>query len=449
MPYLFAKTRALRFLTVSLAGSVVLLWCALLNHYPLVYSDTSSYVFFKDFSYHAAGYAFFIKLTSLHLSLWLTVFVQSLLTAFLLIRLACIILGDTALIEYGALAILVGTVVLADVSKFVSLVMPDITSSWLFLGTALFYLSSQWHDRSLAVTGVAAGLLCHYGNTLTLLSLLPVIYLTSCFSRGPHIMSVKKTNSFFTTVFMVLLSISALNYSVGEHFVLFPSQKGKFVFTKFASYGLLSGALNEYCPNNKNSIFCLKKRELQLIDGTHVGYILWNNNSTMRRLDLFKYPKEINDLIWIMFKNNFGWIVRHSFSDAFKLLGSFDSTSGVQIENTPMAIKAVFPWEYKIFQYDLQMQNKARLRVIPLSNKVYGILVWGQVIVLLLLASGGYDKRLTFLCWALLMFIFFQDFIAASVSAVSDRYNMRVMWLVSYTFLLTISLFIKKSFWPY
>ena len=444
------RSEADHILVLLFVGSIYLLWTALFNHYPLVFSDTNTYLIANSFKDRAAGYAVFLRLTSLGLSLWLTVFVQSLITACLLMRISCIMLGETKFSEYWALAIITGVIALTDVSKFVSLIMPDITASWLFLGVALFYLSYKWYDNILSVIAFLTALFCHYANMLTLLGLLPVICVALFCCKDQYPKLWVKTKTFLIIVFLILFSVCALNFSIDRDFTLFPAQKGNFAFAKFTSFGFLSPALDEYCAEaNKDNIFCYLKKELKYINGHDIEQIIWVDKSPLKRYGLFKHPREINDLNSIMLKRNRSTIIRRSISDTFELLFSFDSYNGVETVKTPIAayaIKRNFTWEYPSFHVDNQVRGKAILRVIPFGNEVYGPLIWSLIIILSLLAMAKIDQRIAPLCLGLFLFIFLHDFITASTSGVFARYNLCVLWLIPYTCLLAITISINKFF---
>jgi len=114
-------------------------WPAIYNGYPLLYWDSAGYI--HDWSHHIrpVGYNVFIWITSVRVSLWFTVFAQALITSYLMMRTAGMILGQNSPASIlAAFSILLSVILLTSISKYTSWLMPDIFTSWVFFGFLLF-----------------------------------------------------------------------------------------------------------------------------------------------------------------------------------------------------------------------------------------------------------------------------------------------------------------------
>ena len=159
-----------------LTGSIFLIWMAIYNQYPLVFSDTGSYITGEELR-RAIGYHYFINITSLHFSLWFTIFSQSLITSALLIRITSVIFKNTKFNDLIAFLILFLIILLTDISTYTSCLIPDVFTSWLFLSFILLISSTKWYDKLLGKISIWLALFCHGSNIiiaiLSLFILLP------------------------------------------------------------------------------------------------------------------------------------------------------------------------------------------------------------------------------------------------------------------------------------
>jgi hypothetical protein len=110
-------------------GALFLMFDAFYNHYPLLYSDTSTYLasgFELETPFdRPITYGLFIRLTSFNgFSLWLTVFFQALLLSYLIFEFIRLILNNRSL--NASLLIIVLLSFFTGVSWTVSQVIPDI-----------------------------------------------------------------------------------------------------------------------------------------------------------------------------------------------------------------------------------------------------------------------------------------------------------------------------------
>jgi hypothetical protein len=138
-----------RRLFVGALAVCVLIWVALYNGYPTVFSDTGGYLLTGKFfvalpPFRAPGYAFFTRLTSLGISGWFTIATQAILVVYLLHETCDYLMeGDRKL---GGLYFLASVSILAGLTSLpwlVSLLMPDVFAGVLFLSAFLLAFAEE------------------------------------------------------------------------------------------------------------------------------------------------------------------------------------------------------------------------------------------------------------------------------------------------------------------
>ncbi|NTV84629.1 MAG: hypothetical protein HGA23_10075, partial [Bacteroidales bacterium] len=135
-----------------LAGALIMMLDAFFNGFPIVYSDTSTYI--------AAGfelqtpidrpmsYGLFIRIFSLNgLSLWMVVFFQALILSYLIIQLIRQFSDERSYLRNGLVIIIILSI-FTSVSWTVSQLMPDIFTATAFL-SALLIMIGKYNRRTL------------------------------------------------------------------------------------------------------------------------------------------------------------------------------------------------------------------------------------------------------------------------------------------------------------
>jgi hypothetical protein len=159
-----------------LAGAALLLWPALYNGWPLVFSDTGAFMFAALERWpqwdKPIAYAVFLHVLSWRLTYWIAAFVQGLIVSHL-VWLLCRGFGAAR----WHLALLAGLAATTSLPWFTSQLMPDFLAPVLVLAVLLLGLfrdAERWYLAGL-VTLAAASHLSHLGLLLgLLLCLVPV-----------------------------------------------------------------------------------------------------------------------------------------------------------------------------------------------------------------------------------------------------------------------------------
>ena len=248
-------------------GSILLLWSAFDNGYPLVHSDTGSYVYTSfrlrvPLNDRPIGYGLFLISGRLFNSLWLPVVFQSLITATLLFRLGSLILPVVKQQNLIAFSAILLTVLTTDISKYVSWVMPDIFTSWLFLGGLLFLISNQSTDKLFSAITIMVSFLVHNSHPLLSYLLVILLVLVSWRLRSKNYLFWKTSKQLSLLVLIVTLALCAVNFILNDRFTV-TNNNSIFYIGKLAYHGTLTNTLDKYC-SEKNWKLCDYKEVIRL-----------------------------------------------------------------------------------------------------------------------------------------------------------------------------------------
>lgn len=265
------RKSAIRDLLAVLFGTFILSTIGFYNGYPLVYSDTGTYIY-SGFDLFVPNdrplpYGLLILVTSAAYSLWHVVLFQNLLTAWLIFELfkhfkrrdpiPAYLISITLLTAFTAIA------------WYSNQVMPDLFAPILLI--SLFLLFFRKNSRSgtiLLSTIYLFSAICHFSHLMIgTAMLIAVLVLRAFFHRmlqGKGILiPLKRTVGISALVLSAWLVLPLINYSVSSEFVL---SKGGHVFlmASINDKGILKEYLDENCSKGmlEQSKLCKYKDEL-------------------------------------------------------------------------------------------------------------------------------------------------------------------------------------------
>ena len=442
------------FHALALSSTILLLWTAFCNKYPLVYYDSAPYML-SPHPLRSVGYFYFLKFTTWRLSLWPAIFVQSLITSYLLMRVSCLMLKGSRHKELIAFALIVLLAALTDISKYVCWIMPDIFTGWSLLGGMIFFLSHAWYDRLFAGIAIFLSLSCH--NSHIVIAVASFLVLggvgAALKSKMPYIWKTAKQLTLL--ILISLIAISALDYGVGFDFNPCPPQKWRFLFAKFEHYGILSGTLKKYCPVKKWKI-CALADELKSSENLAIWELMWTYKSPAVKFTIYENQKEMRkemeEVLWYAFICNPGTVIKYSVTDTLILLNSFDTRYGISMDTDAMStirhsIQERYPNELKYFLGGRQYNYlSARFRMAPIDDRFFQYCVLSYAVVLAVLLFLRKQYILLSNIAAVAVYIFLNALVTASISVGDcERYNMRVMWLMPYILFLATVIFISRE----
>jgi len=425
-------------------GAIFLLGFAFYNGYPIVYSDTSTYIA-SGFSLQPPidrpiTYGLFILVFSLNgLSLWTVAFMQSLIISFLIL----LIIKDFTQLNkpYKYFLFVIFFLSTLTVIPFVSgQIITDIFPSvgiicilHLALNEKLnrfnrtllfsiFFISNAMHMSHLMI------------NFLILVSIIPIKKL---FFKNT--LELNKKNIWITLV-LTILGIFMMGSS---------SAKSKHVFFmgRMAENGILSQFLNENCHDNEYKL-------CDCIDSipTNTTDFLWDEKSPIytRYGKWSEAQEEFSNIIKLTFLSP-KYLIRHIFGsikNTLKQLLSFDAGDG----NGPFIGESVlFARVEKYFknesiEYSLSKQSQGLLerdKLESLNTRYRLTIIMCSLMLLLFYFNDKIMAKISantkFIAILLLNGIFINAFVNASLVIVADRFGAKLIWFIPLILLLVVS----------
>ncbi len=234
------------------------------NGFPLVHFDSAAYIeqaIYPHFSPERTPfYGLFIKASSLHLSLWFTVVLQSGILSFLLIRYVRLLVGaEHSEYVFSYLFAITGIVILTGVSWVVSHLMPDVFTAILLLSILLLFTDkyASVYMQGLYALLIFVAICMHFSHIA--ISIIVAIYIL--------LTSIKNPTAGYRAKSCVLLGICSIFFTtictanaVKKHGFQFARGKEVYMMAKLTENGILQKYLKTTCPNNNQDICKFKDR---------------------------------------------------------------------------------------------------------------------------------------------------------------------------------------------
>lgn len=428
----------------SIIGAISLLGFAFYNGYPIVYSDTSTYIVsgFKLLPPvdRPITYGLFIRLTSLNgISLWTVAFFQSLIISFLIL----LSIRDFAQLKKPYIYFIIVIVALSTLTvlPYVSgQIITDIFSSisifcilhlslnsklkklYSILLFSIFFIANAMHMSHLMIN---------------FLFLLCILFINKYFFKNSIKLRYKNIWILFV---LTLLGILMMGASLAK-------SKHVFFMGRMAENGILIQFLNENCHDNEYKL-------CDCIDSipTNTTDFLWDEKSPVNT----KYDS------WNEAQNDFGKIIRLTFlkpkylfrhisesaKNTFKQFLAFDAGdgNGPFVGETQLYERIKEYFKFESIEYSLSKQSEGQLKREKLNtlNTIYRLII---IFSLLMLLSIFYIEKFRtqisankkFLVFLLFTAIALNSFVNASLVIVTDRFGAKLIWLIPFVLLLIIS----------
>lgn len=421
---------------------------ALYNRYPLVYSDTGSYIgnaadLIPTFT-RPIGYSLFIRLITWQISLWTVVFAQSLLISFLTFRVLKLFIRNS-LLYYVHSAVVIILALFTGAAWYASLIMPDIFTAVLVLSFILFVFSNS---TSLSVF---YGLLI-FLSTISHLSHFPVLgMLVLCtllmfgldrVNRIQYRYAFK--NSFVIAGILVIAGLftSSYNYYHHDDFALSRSSH-VFFMGRLNEMGILKPYLKKNCPD-KGYKLCDHIEDLPRISGN----FLWSKKSPLHKTGGFEnsekeYDKIIRDILTT--PDYFGIYAFEVVTGTFKQLLNTYIGAGLRAykeKSAPYwAIRDHFRSELNFLLISEQSYGSLDFQYINIAN--YILMGFSFFVILLQFPLKRENFYFNYFLIFVILGVVFNAMFVSSLANVFARLQARVMWLIP--FLALVALFIQNQ----
>ncbi len=443
------------FLALTVMGAIAMLWLEIYNGYPLLYFDSAGYIHDWTQQMRPIGYNIFIRITSLDVSLCFTVFAQALITSYLMMRTAVIILGqDSPTTTWAAFAILLSVILLTNLSKYASWLMPDIFASWIFFGCFLFLMGLAWHDRVVATVALFLSLFSHLSHLPLSIAVVAVVATANlCSAKVREVIGWARLIKLITVCFVIVLSICSFNYVRGGFFALSYQRSGNFFLSHMISWGVAQEVLKEECAVRKWKL-CAYQDVLQKADGKRHDWFLWNKHSPLRKVGNWRDQGEQSEIVRLAFRHHLGEIILFALRDGTRQLFTFRSTDrflaskeillkdgGYNIFYLPIVDH--YPGDAQRLDHSRQSQGTLNFnRVIPF----YITVAIGWVISLITIIVFTSKKQFFLLTFvgSSAIFVILNAFVTGGLAGVANRKQGRVAWVVLYCVLTSIAAYTLK-----
>lgn len=421
---------------------------ALYNGYPLVYSDTGTYInsglellLPED---RPIMYGLFIRLFSLKFSLWSVIYVQSMIVLYCLWHITK--LGFERVTYKG---FIVGLFVLSSFTGlgwYSSQIMPDIFTFTAVSTIPLLLFKNRLNigHRYILAFILVLSITVHFSNILIVVFTLFSLVLFFNFHLG-----FKKSQINYTlptvSILLSLIVSSSTNFIVGGKTKI---NQGSHVFLmgKMLDSGVLKSFLDDKCTNN-NYILCECKDSLPVNNRK----LLWSANSPLYKYGGWEATNEPFNKIIIGIITSPKHLFLYAYNSFFSSLSQLfqnDIGSGIVSEwyrepNSPPygQIFKHFPLEFNEYIQSRQNGNLWKQELdIKLVNQLYNVLLV-ICFIFIILYSTKYKimkSHMQLVAFTLIISLVFNAITVATLANVYDRLQARVSWFIIYLTLLIL-----------
>jgi hypothetical protein len=427
--------------TIFVLFSVILLtYPAIYNGYPLLYSDSASYIV----SGHDGNvpidrpiiYGLFVRHISLSFSLWFVVILQALFIIALVYYSFHLFIKSKDSNLYSFLTILILSV-FTGLPNYVSQIMPDLFTGVMIWTTILLFFSEKKLSRTILIVGISFSAIVHNSNLLTMSIIVMLIFLVAFIFK---IKQMKKQLPFLASLVVFLwLLVPSVNYLFMKEWYV--SKSGNvFLMGKMIQTGIIKDYLDEECQNN-NYELCLFKDSLP----KYAYEFLWNDNSPLYYGDCAKEggwstcwkvkSGEYRKIILGALKKPhlLSKYLKISTIDVGRQIVYFDmihfSNLGGKGSAFDEIIKCYFD-DYNLFVKSKQYTQTIFYRV---QNSIQRIAIVASTFIIILLAFAkktGIKKILKITTLVLSIGLVVNAAICATLAIVEGRYQGRIIWLI-------------------
>jgi len=411
-----AKGRASAVFTILAAA--VLLWPALWNGYPLVFSDTGTYLS-QAIEHHAGWdrpifYSLFLLPLHLTLTTWPAIAVQALLTAYVLHLVHRTLLPDVS--AWWLLPIAAAMTIATALPWFVSQLMPDVFTGLLVLVLALLMFAPDRLTRNERVwlMALAAFMIAVHQSHL----LLAVVLLLMAIPLRRGLARVA------APLGLAMIALLSVNLTVFDRASLAPFSN-VFLLARVIYDGPGMHVLRRDCP-------AAGWRLCAVIDQfpTSSDDFLWRSDGPVAQAGGAKVVSLEADAIIAAALRHEPWVeLRAAMANTADQLCRFGTGDG--LDASPITVTSTIERDFPSSEaatYAASLQANGQLEVPAPLRVLHAIVALAGVVgcCVLLLAP---QRQLRNLAAAALVAVLANAAITGALSGPHDRYQSRIMWL--------------------
>lgn len=440
------STHLIPFLAV-IAVSSMFIFPAIYNGYPLVISDTGTYVE-SSFTLSVpidrpVGYGLFIRCFSLEKSLWPVIFAQSFIIALLIYKLVSITVFRRPCLVYVLLCALLS--VTTGWPWCASEILPDVFTSASIL--SLLFLVIQPRGSMPGKIGLAAIYIfsssVHSSHILISLLTITAFFIVHAIFRSLGCLERKRVFSILSLIIVAWLFIPTVNLCLGAGFT-FSRSSSAFIMGRLWENGVLKRFLDDQCGKMEYSL-CRYRNEIH----DSADYFLWDSRSPFRMSGGFggkheDYAKIIRKSLRLYPGMHFAESAKAALKQTVKF------NMGCLINPYPEDHYVVQVMRGRFSQESAQFlrskQQRGRLRFARFNEIQNFMVALSSALII-----GGWfapcmrsELRLRAIILFIIISVLANAIVSGTFSTVSARYQARVIWLIPLCSLLICSIYIEK-----
>ncbi len=433
----------LQTIILLLTSSILLCFLGFYNNFPLIHWDSAVYIYpaFKFYvpNDRPAIYGFFVRLTSLNYSLWLTILSQG-----MIVSLSIYYYFKYVFVTRYKNILFLCTIVLLSifttVSFYVSYLLPDIFISVAVLNLGLLVFAKKMKFRDILVISAIFmfSLTVHNSHFMIAGLIITGISVMMIFRKFRNPLSLKPSRLLHLWIALIL----AFLFSSSLHY-LFP-RTGEWVFernfttglgghvflvSKFNQAGILQDYLDEKCCVKHYKICEYKDSIPATLD------FMWKDYSPLYKTGGWHANKdEYREIIFDILttpKHLATYIFKSCESSAVQFF-SFDVSNVPEISKVhfPDSVFTTFYPAYRN-EYRVAKQNKAELKEITGQyNNMQRVTFFASIFFIILIFFMRFPLRLKWFSFFILISLMVNSIVCSSLSAVDPRYQGRLIWII-------------------
>ena len=421
---------------IFVLGSLFLLLPALINGFPLVYADTSTYIasgFQLETPFdRPITYGIFLRVFSLNgASAWFVIWAQSLIVTILLYLLATTFASKKSYSNWTFLGLITWVSLFSSLAWTTSQLIADIFTSVSLLAITLLIVKPHPKLMRLFLYTLfilaSASHLSHITINILLLSLILV-------ARALNIFQLKKSIALPPLLYGLALSflvMATMGSALGK-------SKHGFLMGALVEHGIAKTYLDEHCEEIDYA-FCTYKDSLP----AKAWDFLWNDESPFYKLGGWKGTKDEFNAIIKGTLTKPKYILLHIQAS---LLATGDQLLSFQIgdgnnafqKSSPLFLRLEKYFSQAADQYSSSLQAKEKLTFLGIYNQILSIIVYASFFILslsLVLKGRQTESRQLTIVLILLMGILVNAWACGTLANAIDRLGAKMIWilpLVSY-----------------
>ena len=437
--------RELKMLITLIFASFLLSGAAFYNGYPLVYPDTGGYIGLHNLSFRSFFYNLFIYPSLWFHSLWLVVFVQSLIVAHLLRLTLRVVFQITSIIAYLVMIVLL--CLFTNLPWFTGFIMPDIFTGVMILSLYLLIFCRGtlvfWERKYLFFLTVLCATV-HLSHIPLAAGMIGVTWFFRVMIKNngrlpaPHLLCA----SF--AILLAFILIIANNYRTYSAFTFSPDGYA-FLLARFVADGEAVKYLKESCPERKYKL-CVYIDKLP----ADSDKFLWSAESPFRKVGWINgYHQEGKEIVRKTILNHPFSVIRNSFKNSvlqlFRISNSYGICSYIDKPYPNDDIRKYYTYDFHAYATSRQSLNQLSLNMF---NRLHRMIICFSLLIAVAIFFI-YLKHKQYLPLLLLISIVcayvLSSFITGALSNPNNRYGSRIIWLLPFFSFASLIHFI--NFW--